>query len=75
MIISQCVFCKHYNKSGANVCAAFPAGIPEKVLLNEVNHQKPVTGDNGIRFSPKPDVSAEELKMLSFGKMSESVTV
>jgi hypothetical protein len=31
-------------------CAAFPAGIPEQVYFNELDHRQPVDGDHGIRF-------------------------
>ncbi len=35
---------------------AFPQGIPEAILSNELPHDPPYPGDNGIRFEPVPGV-------------------
>ncbi len=32
------------------VCKAFLLGIPEEILIGEVDHTKPYPGDNGIQF-------------------------
>jgi len=48
--ISQCIFC--IQKDGIN-CKAFPKGIPDKILSNEVDHTKPYKGDNGVRFEKR----------------------
>ena len=48
--ISQCAVCR--SKAGDATCAAFPDGIPEAILRNEVSHAKPVEWDNGIRLEP-----------------------
>ena len=48
--ISQYVVCR--SKAADATCAAFPDGIPEAILRNEVSHAKPVEWDNGIRLEP-----------------------
>lgn len=53
----QCLTCKHYE--GALTCAAFPNGIPVRILTGEVDHRQPVPGDNGIRWQPLNAVAAE----------------
>jgi hypothetical protein len=47
--VSQCLHCVHWRSRGS--CAAFPQGIPAEILLNESDHEKPFTGDGGVRFS------------------------
>ncbi len=48
--ISQCAVCR--SKAADATCAAFPDGIPEAILRNEVSHAEPVEGDGGIRLEP-----------------------
>ena len=48
---SQCHGCKHWT--GELKCKAFPEGIPIGVLANELSHEEPLPGDNGIVFEPK----------------------
>jgi hypothetical protein len=65
--LSQCSGCKHSMKAGRRAtgelygrCAAFPDGIPEEILWNEVRHTKPYPGDHGIRYEPiEEEVEAE----------------
>jgi hypothetical protein len=45
MIPLQCASCVHYQ--GANMCPAFPEGIPEPILTNEVLHNKPTPEQKG----------------------------
>lgn len=50
-IIPQCVDCQHLNRDQSPpTCSAFPDGIPNKILNNEVDHREPVKGDQGIQF-------------------------
>jgi hypothetical protein len=72
MIATQCCYCKHQGQSTlTNVCSAFPDGIPDEILVNDVDHRKafldPETGrtaDRGIRFTPRDDVSSAVLTRL-----------
>lgn len=57
--MSQCGACEHFRSpfSEENVldldgpfCAAFPAGIPDRVYGNAVDHRQPVQGDHGVRW-------------------------
>lgn len=59
--ISQCAYCKH--KGNGRYCDAFDE-IPMSILLNEVDHRKPVEGDNDIQFEPNEGVSASKLDRL-----------
>jgi hypothetical protein len=51
----DCCFCKHFKdwdeKEEVFTCAAFPKGIPKVIWLEGRKHDRPYTGDNGIRFA------------------------
>jgi hypothetical protein len=54
---SQCFRCKHFNTvpDDNNLypnCKAWPERIPIEVFTNEVMHDKPLVGDQGIQFEP-----------------------
>ena len=50
----QCLACRHLHKPGVSTCAAFPKGIPKKILANDGDHRKPWPGDGGVRFEQDP---------------------
>jgi len=54
-IIPQCLGCKHFHNDKEFTCEAFPKGIPEKIIINEIDHRISYTGDHGIRFELKED--------------------
>ena len=51
--------CKHLhdNISGEYGfhCAAFPNGIPEKIIPGDADHREPYHNDKGIMFEPITD--------------------
>lgn len=55
---SQCSACSRMQawdaEHATSWCAAFPAGIPDRVYYNSVDHRQPVEGDHGIQFEAKP---------------------
>jgi len=58
---SQCDTCVRFQ-SWASVtpmrdesfCEAFPAGIPDEVYGNGVDHRQAVPGDHGVQWEAKP---------------------
>jgi hypothetical protein len=40
-----------FGKAGS-WCAAFPDGIPRRVLFNGLDHRQPIDGDHGLRWTP-----------------------
>lgn len=62
VVLSQCCYCKHLTPSNWTAgCKAFPGGIPDEVLTNSLDHRRPVEGDDGVRFEPRPDVDGATL--------------
>jgi hypothetical protein len=65
MVPDQCGSCQHFNMetaeppnadpmlcdAGRLTCTAFPdwPGIPDEILFNEFNHNRPHPGDHGIQ--------------------------
>lgn len=57
--LGQCDTCvnRYFGLKGM-LCEAYPEGIPEKLIMEEVIHDKPYPGDNGVLF--KADRSKED---------------
>jgi hypothetical protein len=49
-----CVACQRLRRPvrGRWACAAFPSGIPERLLAARADHRESIPGDQGIRFEP-----------------------
>jgi hypothetical protein len=62
MVLTQCSYCRHEQPDGG--CPAFPGGIPDAILRNDLDHSRPVDGDRGIRFGPREGVPADVLARL-----------
>lgn len=60
-----CGGCKHLTSPDLRdpKCDAFPAGIPNEILLSRADHRKPFPGDNGIQYEPK---DADDAKYADF---------
>ncbi len=39
-----CIDCQFYKKGTGVTCDAFPSGIPEKIIMAETDHTKPMFG-------------------------------
>jgi len=52
---ASCATCRHDGWPG---CAAFPRGIPLRILSGEVDHLAPLAGDGGVVYAPRPDLLA-----------------
>lgn len=53
--VPQCHHCRRLDtKKTVNLikyyCEAYPKGVPDEIILNNVDHRKPFKGDNGILF-------------------------
>ena len=44
----------HKHTTGAT-CTAFPAGIPDDILMSRHDHQTRYSGDHGIRYQAVAD--------------------
>ena len=45
-----CTTCIHFNNDEPATCAAFPHGIPMKVISGENKHRQSLPGDHGIQY-------------------------
>jgi len=59
----SCSHCRHWlgEKSGKEICKAYPNGIPPEILAWTLTHCKPYPGDHGMRFEPKDTEAAKIL--------------
>jgi hypothetical protein len=46
----MCVYCKRLAPGGRLHCEAYPDGIPQEIVMSEVDHRKPYKGDGGKQF-------------------------
>jgi hypothetical protein len=66
----QCFRCKHYHDKALEAgepmtCTAFPDAIPVEIVFNEFDHRGPHPLEaNPVRFEPRDDVPAAQLKAL-----------
>lgn len=47
--MTDCDVCR-FRISGTTTCSAFPNKIPAEILSGRRKHNKPYSGDHGIRF-------------------------
>lgn len=68
--IAPCVLCKHMHvekllKGQGMTCAAFPDGVPQRIVQGMDQHQSPYPGDHGIQFEERelevPSTGVSEL--------------
>jgi len=51
----QCDRCIYrYQNLKGTFCEAFPVGIPSNIFSDEIKHDHPIKGDNGIQFELDP---------------------
>lgn len=60
-IISNCLECKHFIHDKKFTCKAFPKGIPNNILFNEVEHNKRIKGQSEEYIFEPEEESKEEL--------------
>jgi hypothetical protein len=46
-------------------CQAFALGVQNAFVQGRADHREPVPGDDGMKFSPDPDVPVEVFAMLA----------
>jgi hypothetical protein len=57
LTIARCITCRHFKVSQRRpVCAAFPGGIPGRILSGEHDHIYAYPGDGGIRYQRDMDL-------------------
>lgn len=52
---AQCRSCAHWSPYNAEICAAYPDGIPDVIWLNKYDHKWSLPNDKGIRWAPRPE--------------------
>lgn len=67
-----CYGCTHFRaKDETPCCDAFPDGIPVTILRSAVDHREAYPGDQGIRFDPVDEESAEYAELLFAADLDE----
>jgi hypothetical protein len=57
----MCVSCTRFRRAALGLtCDAYPAGIPEGIYMNKVDHRVPQPGDRGLRYDPEPGAEEQE---------------
>lgn len=52
-----CYWCRHFRRHViGETCSAFPNGIPEELISDQVLHTGSVDGDGGLRFELGDDI-------------------
>lgn len=70
--LPYCYLCKHFDRDAPNLaCAAFPAGIPRKILAAEADHRKPWPDDHGIQFEALSDDELRAKGLLGWDPFKE----
>jgi hypothetical protein len=54
MLAPFCTFCRHLREEAGLPCSAFPAGVPDSIMLDGYDHRHDHPGDNGIQFELDP---------------------
>jgi hypothetical protein len=72
--LSQCATCARFISpfmrlgrdfgQGGPLCAAFPDGIPKRVLRNGLDHRQTIDGDHGLRWTPEDGAEFPEYAFL-----------
>ncbi len=60
----MCYFCTRSLDGEGWRCAAFPDGVPSKILKGFADHRKPVAGDRGIQFELNPAADQSLFSMI-----------
>lgn len=47
-----CFECQRLNGTVPMECEAYPTGIPQAILMSEVDHHNPYEGDHGLQYLP-----------------------
>jgi hypothetical protein len=76
-LVTQCLLCRWATPGKVPTCKAFPALIPDEILVNDYDHRQPwidpdtdLPGDGGvplqgsITFEPKADADPAMLAIL-----------
>lgn len=50
--LSLCLSCRHLRDDSR--CAAFPEGIPDRIIASGADHRTRWPGDHGIQYAMRP---------------------